>query len=401
MSIGGIPVIMYHSVGPDYPGWRWNHLKTPLEVFEGQMRILRDRGWNTISLKQLHEHMKDNAQVPDHPVVLTFDDGYLDNWVYAFPILKKYGHRAVIWMSSDFVDPRGEIRRNMDDVWEGRVRREDLDINGFLSWEEMKSMIKSGHIEIQSHGQTHTWYYAGPEIVDFHRPEEIESYSAPPWLGWNIFPDKKYEYLAVKLSDSVPLGTPIYRSGKSLAIRRYFEDTALTELLTGHVAREGGAGFFSRPGWREELESLARGHRPRNDRLETEAEYESRVRFELEESRRILETSLGTKVEFLCWPGGGRNPRTLEIAGEAGYLATTTHYEDKSRKNIFGQNPAEINRIGSGSPWSWKRKVFHATDPGFFMAGLAAFTGDKKSVWIKRYYKLKYLLEYFISGIVK
>lgn len=401
MSIGGIPVVMYHSVGPDRSGWRWNHLMTPPDVFEGQMRILRDRGWNTISLKQLYEHMKDNAPVPDHPVVLTFDDGYLDNWVYAYPILKKYGHRAVIWMSSDFVDPHGEIRPNLADVWEGKVRREDLDINGFLSWEEMKSMIESGHIEIQSHGKTHTWYYAGPEIVDFHRPEGIEGYSAPPWLGWNMFPDKKHKYLSVKLSDSVPLGTPVYRSGKSLAVRRYFEDAALTELLTGHAAREGGAGFFSRPGWREELESLARGYRPRNDRLETEAEYESRVRFELEESRRILETSLGTKVEFLCWPGGGRNPRTLEIAGETGYLATTTHYEDKSRKNIFGQEPAEINRIGSGSPWSWKGKIFHETDSGFFMAGLAAFSGDKKSVWIKRFYKLKYLLEYFMSGTVK
>jgi peptidoglycan/xylan/chitin deacetylase (PgdA/CDA1 family) len=392
---------MYHSVGPERPGWQWNYLMTPAGVFEEQMRILHDRGWNTISLKQLYMHMKEGTPVPDHPVVLTFDDGYLDNWVYAFPILKKYGHRAVIWMSSDFIDPRSDMRSNLDDVWNGNARHEELDINGFLSRGEMKSMIESGHVEIQSHGKTHTWYYAGPEIVDFHRPDGIAGYQAPPWLGWNLFPDSKHEYLARRLTDLVPLGTPIYRSGKSLAVRRYFEDTALTEALTGHVAKEGGEAFFSKVGWREELAALVRDHGPLDDRLETEAEYESRVRYELEESRRILESSLGVEVEFLCWPGGGRTPRTLEIAREVGFLATTTHYEDKTRKNIFGQDPAEINRIGSGSPWNRQGKVFYRTDPGFFMAGIASFAGDKKSVWIKRFYKLKYLLGYYMCGTVK
>ena len=107
MKIGGVPVVMYHGVGPTLETWQWRHLITPLDVFEGQMRRLREDGWRTITLSRLHDHMSRGSEIPARSVVLTFDDGYLDNWVYAYPILKKYGHHAVIWISVDFVDPRG------------------------------------------------------------------------------------------------------------------------------------------------------------------------------------------------------------------------------------------------------------------------------------------------------
>ncbi|MCK4236494.1 MAG: polysaccharide deacetylase family protein, partial [Candidatus Krumholzibacteria bacterium] len=131
MNVKGVPVIMYHGVGPDRPDWVWDYLITPIDVFEGQMRLLREKGWTTISLAHLHSHMAEDTLLPDKPVVLTFDDGYLDNWVYAYPILKKYGHRAVIWMSTDFVDPSTEVRPTLDDPRTGRVDRVGT---GFLSW---------------------------------------------------------------------------------------------------------------------------------------------------------------------------------------------------------------------------------------------------------------------------
>ena len=192
MKIRGIPVVMYHGVMPSRDDWIWNYLITPLDVFEGQMRMLEKRGWTTVSLTQLHDHMARNAPLPEKPVVLTFDDGYLNNWVYAYPVLKKYGHHAVIWMSTDFVDPMAGVRPNLEDCAAGRVRRGELVDRGYLSWEEMRRMAGSGHVEIQSHARTHTWYFSGPEIVDFHRPTGIENYTMPPWLAWNALVDRKH-----------------------------------------------------------------------------------------------------------------------------------------------------------------------------------------------------------------
>ncbi len=88
-----VPVIMYHSIGQNNPDWLWNHLITPVNLFEAQIKLLFKKGFNSIRLQELYNHMKYNNKLPDNPIVLTFDDGYLDNWVYAFPILKKYGER--------------------------------------------------------------------------------------------------------------------------------------------------------------------------------------------------------------------------------------------------------------------------------------------------------------------
>ncbi len=393
----GIPVVMYHGVGPEHPDWIWNHLVIPLDVFEGQMRMLRDEGWTAITLARLHDHMKTGAPLPEKPVVLTFDDGYLDNWVYAYPLLKKYGHRGVIWMTTDFIDPYAGRRPTIEDCWNGLMVEDDLRATGFLSWAEMKEMTASGHIEIQSHAKTHTWYFDGPEILDYHRPRGIEGYATPPWLFWNLFPGRKHEYMNLDIGKEIPYGTPIYSHGKSLSGKRYFEDRDLTGRLVRHVAENGGPEFFERHGWRSELDDLSKVA-GEGGRMETDGEFERRVRDELAGSREILSSGLGTTIDFLCWPGGGIGPVARMIAREAGYLATTTHFWDPDRKNVFGQEPSEINRIGCCSPWLWKgRQITKRIDPAFFIATLDRFAGREGSAWKMRLFKMKYLMLYLLG----
>jgi peptidoglycan/xylan/chitin deacetylase (PgdA/CDA1 family) len=399
MAGRGVPVVMYHSVGPPRTDWVWNYLITPIDVFEAQMRALADRGWTAISLKDLVDHMAKGTELPPKPVVLTFDDGYLDNWVYVYPIIRKFGHHAVIWMTTDFVDPSAKVRPNLEDVWSGRVGAEALDDHGYLSWEELRTMAADGAIEIQSHAMTHTWYPSGPGIIDFHRPGGVDGYTPPPWLAWNRFPDRKYASLTARLEDLIPYGTPIYENRKSLETRRYFEDPGLADRLADTVARGGGGAFFGREGWRGDLERVVADYGERSDRFETEAEYEERVRHELSGSKRLIEEAVGQDADFLCWPGGARNPLTMRIASEVGYRASTTHYEDPERRNTPGQNPAEINRIGCASPWIWRGKVIiRNTEPEFFIAALDMFAGSGKSLWTMRRHKLRYLLRYYLTG---
>ena len=144
--------------------------------------------------------------------------------------------------------------------------------------------------------------------------------------------------------------------------------------------------------------SIVEKYPPKDDRFESNAEYEDRVREELIESQRTIEEILGTSVKFLCWPGGAFNRTTLRVAEEVGYVATTTHYQDQERRNIYGQNPREINRIGCGTPWKWRGLRAFRTDPGFFLAVLNDFKGDRSSIWKMRLYKLKYAFRHYLFG---
>lgn len=394
-----VPVVMYHGVAPDRPGWLWNHLITPVEVFEAQMSLLREKGWNTITLGRLYSHMKENAPLPEKPVVLTFDDGYLDNWVFAYPILKKYGHHAAIWMTTDFIDPASDPRPTLEDVWNGSMSADDLPGAGFLSWAEMRSMEKTGHVEVQSHAKTHTWHFCGEEIVDFHRPAGVDGYVPQPWLSWNAAPEKKHAYMTRDFGLDIPWGTPVYRHERALVARRYFDEPSRSRALSAKVEAGGGAAFFDRPCWRDELAAVAAASGDGSGRYETDEEYEKRVTEELAGSRAVLSQGLGREVDFLCWPGGGYNTTTLKIAAEAGYLSTTTDYLNSGMKNIHGQKPDRINRIGCGSPWIWKKGLaVKNTDPGFFLSILEQFAGKKLSLWKMRWYKMKYLARYYSTG---
>ncbi len=397
MRIKGIPVVMYHGVGPAVPGWLWPHLFVRHDVFEGQMRILRDRGWNAITLNMLHAHMKDNVSLPENPFILTFDDGYLNNWTYAFPLIRKYGHKAVVWMTTDFIDPSPIPRPTLDDVWNGDLSVEELENRGFLSICEMRKMEEDGAIEIQSHAATHTWYFNGPRIIDFHRPSGVDGYNPPPWLSWNRMPDRKHEYMSARLEDRIPYGTPVYEHGKSLVTKKYFQDQSLDSKLADYVSENGSADFFNRNDWREQLSTIA-GKSPRAaDSYETDAEFAARVRSELADSKRILEESLGRRVDYLCWPGGGMNQGLFDLAGELGYLATTSLFQAEGRKNLYGEDPKEINRTGCGAPWHWKGRLIHRTDPGFFLNILRLFNGETTALWKLRAYKLKYVILSLLS----
>ena len=79
-----VPVLMYHHVSPET-----GPITTTPKNFESQMKGLVDEGYTTLTCDQFADFLA-GKPTPPKSVLLTFDDGYLDNWVYAHPILKKY-----------------------------------------------------------------------------------------------------------------------------------------------------------------------------------------------------------------------------------------------------------------------------------------------------------------------
>lgn len=124
-----IPVLNYHSVTID-PG---NVVViSPAKLLE-QMKYLHDHGYNPISLTTFIGLIENESglTVPEKPVLLTFDDGYVDNLEEAMPILAKYDFPATLFMSPGMVDH-----------------------DGYLNWEQVEKLHEAGW-DIQPHGMTH------------------------------------------------------------------------------------------------------------------------------------------------------------------------------------------------------------------------------------------------------
>ncbi|SDF09058.1 polysaccharide deacetylase family protein [Sporomusa acidovorans] len=93
----GIPVLLYHHINDDNSDLP-NLTVTPAE-FERQIVMLKNAGFETISPEDFMAYMRQEpVALPDKPILITFDDGYEDNYTYAFPILKKYSFKAVIFV---------------------------------------------------------------------------------------------------------------------------------------------------------------------------------------------------------------------------------------------------------------------------------------------------------------
>jgi len=110
-------------------------------AFDEQMNYLRREGYTTISLDDFIAFQEGKRALPNKPIIITFDDGFMSNYLYAFPVLKKYGLTATIFVT---LDPNAQNYRKYAHV--------DLP----LTQEQIKEMSEYG-ISIESHSMTHPY----------------------------------------------------------------------------------------------------------------------------------------------------------------------------------------------------------------------------------------------------
>jgi peptidoglycan/xylan/chitin deacetylase (PgdA/CDA1 family) len=383
MDEPAVPVLMYHSVGIPNKNWQWNYLTIHYKIFENQLHWMNKKGYHSISLQQLYEYMKEGSKLPKNPIVLTFDDGYLDNWVFAYPLLKKYNFKATVYVNPEFVDPRDILRKNLENFWKREINIEQLETTGYLSWTEMKEMEKEGYIDIQSHTMSHTWYPIGNKIIDFRHPGD--SYI---WMTWNEKPAKKY-LLQFDNKESITYGLPIYEYGRAIAIKRYFPDKRIDEFLVDYVKKKDVQTFFESDNWRGELfkliQQFLQGNIP-NESTETKEEYEQRIFYELKKSKEIIQEKLNKTIKFLCWPGGAVTADALKIALDVGYISSNIGKDKNSErtflKNRYGEDPSRINRIVPILYWDRREEIGSKINymNGFFLTLLLIIFQNKKSI---------------------
>lgn len=119
-----VPILMYHCITEDEDLANSNSLYVTKKKFEEDLKYLKDNDYTTIFAKDM------DKPLPKKPVVITFDDGYKDNYIYGYPLLKEYDMKATIFILAYTFDE---------------------EMSHKLSWEEAGALARSGFMDIQSH----------------------------------------------------------------------------------------------------------------------------------------------------------------------------------------------------------------------------------------------------------
>lgn len=153
-----VPIVMYHGILPQ-PKRQGTYVISPA-LFEQDLAYIRQAGYTTVTVADLLAFVDEGKPLPEKPIMLTFDDGYYNNYRYAYPLLQRYGMKAVI---SPVVA--------WSQWYSDHPEEADREVYSHITWEQIREMAQSGVAEIQNHS------------YDLHHNEKGERHGASKLAG--------------------------------------------------------------------------------------------------------------------------------------------------------------------------------------------------------------------------
>jgi peptidoglycan/xylan/chitin deacetylase (PgdA/CDA1 family) len=307
-----LPVLMYHYINR-YP----NSIAVSPERFEAHCAELARDGWRGVGLDEAERYFLHGEELPPKSCLITFDDGYLDNYVYAWPILRRYGHKGVVFAVSARIETGETPRPTVQDVWDKTRGEEDLPRvnkpfvlheNGyelrkdlFISWAEARLMEAGGVMRLAAHSFAHRGVFISPEYRGFFLPEHRgRSFHDPEIFCW---------------------GLPKFVMGPGLLERAFLPDPELLEKIKALVPQneKDAFAFAANPENMQALRDLVASRKAGLGRMETEEETAARMRDEIGKGKELLEKELGRPATSLCWPWGAYAALARRLARESGF----------------------------------------------------------------------------------
>ncbi|MEO0852530.1 MAG: polysaccharide deacetylase family protein, partial [Cyanobacteria bacterium J06648_11] len=127
-----VPSLMYHDVVGDYKQvW----FDTTADELRRDFEAIQDAGATPISIDQFYAHLREGAELPEKPILLTFDDGYMGQYEFAYPLLKEFNYPATFFVQTGFV---------------GVYTSKD-----HFTWDQMREMEREGLVSIEPHTINH------------------------------------------------------------------------------------------------------------------------------------------------------------------------------------------------------------------------------------------------------
>ncbi len=349
-----LPILLYHGVNP-----KKDSINVSPERFEQHLKALHAAGYRGVGMEEAAPYLREGRPLPAKSVLITFDDGYLDNWVFAYPLLKKYGHKATIFVVAGAVE-NAPPRPNLEDVWLRKTECNGLPLldqpcpqnetgpvpkkNRYLNWEEARAMERDGWVHVAAHSFQHTTVFSGPEFSGYFNPEALAN---------NLD----------RLPMSVPFGFPRFSSAPALAAPAFLPSQTVFDMVRHHVPQESKAAtaYFLNPDSRAPLEAAFNALPPKErGGMESQDAFRDRVRSEVDRCKALLEAELGRPEIAFCWPWGQYSATALTQAQESGYqlfFATTCG------ANLPGKHPEHIHRFkvkDNSSTWLLRRVALYS-----------------------------------------
>ena len=184
--VASMPILMYHYISVPPAGsdrYRLSLSVTPAN-FDAQMAYLKQAGYHAVTLYDLYAYLAQGQALPDKPVILTFDDGYVDAFTQAMPILHKYGFVGTFFVLTGPADEGG--------------------VGEHLTWEQIVAMSATG-MDIELHCREHFDLRNRPNDFLIHQiaggKESLEAHVNRP-VRWFAYPSGRYDAAVVRVLKS-------------------------------------------------------------------------------------------------------------------------------------------------------------------------------------------------------
>lgn len=157
-----LPIIMYHSLLKD-SAYHGKYVISP-DLLEQDLQYLSQNGYTPVHMAQVIAYVQEGTPLPEKPVILSFDDGYYNNYLYAYPLAQKYRMKLIIAPIGYYTDLYSETEDNHANY-------------SHITWDQIREMSESGLVEFQNH--TYNLHeYGARKGAGKQKGESFEAYEA-------------------------------------------------------------------------------------------------------------------------------------------------------------------------------------------------------------------------------
>ena len=237
--------------------------------FEEHIKWIKDK--KTFKMEELKNL---NYTLPKNSILITFDDGYKNNYTLAFPILKKYNMKATIFLNTKFI--------GKDEF--------------YLNWDEIKEMYESGLVDFQLHTHSHQLTIKDISVLDFYDEESSPYFKRE---SYNLFFEGNYDE---KKDKEKLYGLPVFKLRSKISISGYKPKKDFLKKYQNIKEVQK----FNKNEKKDFLNKLFKEKQNEFFDKVSEEQFRKTVEFEILENKKIIEKNLGKTPDCLAYPWGHR-----------------------------------------------------------------------------------------------
>ena len=237
--------------------------------FEEHIKWIKDK--KTFKMEELKNL---NYTLPKNSILITFDDGYKNNYTLAFPILKKYNMKATIFLNTKFI--------GKDEF--------------YLNWDEIKEMYESGLVDFQLHTHSHQLTIKDISVLDFYDEESSPYFKRE---SYNLFFEGNYDE---KKDKEKLYGLPVFKLRSKISIAGYKPKKDFLKKYQNIKELQK----FNKNEKKDFLNKLFKEKQNEFFDKVSEEQFRKTVEFEILENKKIIEKNLGKTPDCLAYPWGHR-----------------------------------------------------------------------------------------------